>query len=70
MTKEKRGEPGHKVDGRRLRRGKRGGYSRKPIEETDAMQRHAMLLMAIMENLGVPVYRHPKVCLAWAESWR
>lgn len=60
MTEGNRGEEGHKADGRGLRRGKRGNYSRKTVEGADAIERYAMLLMAIMESLGVPVYRHPR----------
>ena len=60
MTGKKSIETAHKVDGRKLRRGKRGRYHRKQIEGNDRLIRYVQLLMAIMEYLEVPVYRHPK----------
>ena len=55
MTGKKSIETAHKVDGRKLRRGKRGRYHRKQIEGNDRLIRYVQLLMAIMEYLEVPV---------------
>lgn len=60
MTGKKSIGIAHKVDGRKLRRGRRGRYHRKQIEGNDRLIRYVQLLMAIMGYLGVPVYRHPK----------
>ena len=60
MTNGNKDKVEQKVDGRKLRRGIRGRYSRKSIEEVDTYERYAMLLMAIMEALEIPVYRYPK----------
>ena len=45
-----------KVDGRRLRRGPRGRYSRRMVDGPDLFVRYMELLMAIMEILEVPLY--------------
>ena len=60
MTERKSGKGTDKVDGRTLRRGKRGRYHRSQIEGNDRLLRYVQLLMAIMEHLEVPVYRHRK----------
>lgn len=49
MTRKKSTEIAHKVDRRKLRRGKRGRYRRKQIEGNDRLIRYVQLLMAIME---------------------
>ena len=60
MTERKSGKGTDKVDGRTLRRGRRGRYHRSQIEGNDRLLRYVQLLMAIMEHLEVPVYRHRK----------
>lgn len=60
MTGENRGDRTDKVDGRRTRRGTRPKYARRRIHGQDLLERYALLLMAIMEQLGIPEYRHPK----------
>lgn len=57
MTKARVDEAGNKIDGRKCRRGTRGKYSRKRIHGEDLLERYALLLMAIMAELGIPVYR-------------
>lgn len=43
-----------------MRRGKRPKYARRRIHGQDLLERYALLLMAIMEELGIPEYRYPK----------
>lgn len=49
-----------KVDGRKLRRGKRGNYQRRRVDQPGLFVRYMQLLMAIMEVLDVPVYLSKK----------
>ena len=60
MTKSGSAKKTDKVDGRKLRRGRRGRYGRRKVEGADLPERYALLLMAIMEQLEIPEYRHPK----------
>ena len=60
MTGKKSNKIADKVDGRKLRKGRRGPYHRKQIVGNDRLIRYVQLLMAIMEYLEVPVYRHLK----------
>lgn len=57
MTGIANADKGHKIDGRRLRRGRRGRYARRRIQGEDLLERHVVLLMAVMEHLGIPEYR-------------
>lgn len=49
-----------KIDGRRIRRGKRGKYARRRVGEADLLERYVTLLIAIMVHLGIPEYRCKK----------
>ncbi len=61
MTDRENDGKSNKTDRRTLRTGPRGTYSKRPIDsENDEYRRCAMLLMAIMENLGISLYRTVK----------
>ncbi len=61
MTDGVKDDKSNKIDGRTLRTGPRGAYSRRGIgPDRDEYRRCAMLLLVIMEGLGIPLYRTNK----------
>jgi hypothetical protein len=60
MTEVRSATKDKKLDGRTQRRGYRGPYQRRCVDEPELYVRYMQLLMAIMEILEVPIYSSKK----------